>query len=1313
MAILEKRRAVNQLPRFQRYQDTRAGDRAAALRGETPITSAIRQLAGSSGYGPMGESEGFNPMGGDTGGRGGMGGGRGGAGPMGGGMGGAGKGTVDKFGNIAGQPKNAVTSALKGPTAGTKTAGTTAAGTTSKLPGLTSKTTDATGKTITSAGTGAGKTAGVTGAKTLTSTGSGTAKTTGVTKNTGTKTTGSSGSTLGKTITSALTGAALGAGTKFVIDKLTGKKVAVTDTGKTSGTVKDSGTGLKGNASNIGSNIGKTIVDTNVKKVADKITSTDKNASSGTGLTSKTSNTGLKGNNSSIGSNIGKTVTDKAVNAAADKVTSAIKPKSPVTPKSGGAGTPKGGGAASKTAADIKAENPELTDEEVEAELDRIRDEEESLGVPEGAVDNGDGTYSVTEDGMVTRYDSNGNLLGMEAAEDDVTGTAGEDGGDDEDDANDGTTTQVLDDGTVVTLDENGDIVSYTDTDGSVYDADGNEITEGGGDLDAGGNTTETLEDGTQITYDADGDIVSYTDTDGVTYDGDGDVIGGDDTTTGGGTRGLGGGNVTESIENDDGTTSVTYDDGSTATIDENGDIISSEESDEGFFTDDEGNLYDANGDLYQYADGTFYGDEESTEGEVAYTDDYGNTYDYNGDLIAEADHSDYVQYDDEGNAYNWDGELIESDEEYTAEDEYAADDEYTSDDEYSYEDDYSYDDLDYGKKGGLFKMADGGSLDEPIDEKQNADGTITQMFDDGSSITYTQEGEVMKVSEAKGYADGDLVGYSDTDEEVQDWQNTDYNFGEEDDPTMTGYTLTGNRNPVGNAYMRSSPASLTDIVGSSSMNGVDVDFSDNGDGTASYWDGNFYVTVDSDTGNELYRTDEDGNIVSEGAQTTSESTQANQGIQYFDDGSYIQTFDDGTSITFDAEGNPFRATDSEGNSQLANTSSYDDYGNQTISDYYGNIVKVLDPQGNVIPLGGGRVNAGRVTNAGGAGAIGTDTESEIQRKINEQKEGRATKSAIDDLLAGLNTYGGAGAAGAVLGALLSDSDLFGGGGGGGHSFDMTGVGAIDPRTTDFGIGPANYVGYDQYGTPEQMPELYGRELYQNLNAPGFNEVNPGDYAKYDEEEFGSNQFMEGDAQDQEMADEGYAEGMAEGGMPTGGLGQTAPQTYYTFGTPVDPLQNLRNPAPYQPQPQQPQMQPQMPPQAAQNAQQAPQGMQPMGMPQMPPMPQGMPPAGMKSGGLPAWSNVPITNGRLNFRKGAAVHGAGDGQSDDIPAMLADGEYVIDAETVAQIGNGSTKAGAQALDKFRENIRMHKRSAPVNKIPPKTKALTSYLKGAR
>jgi hypothetical protein len=93
--------------------------------------------------------------------------------------------------------------------------------------------------------------------------------------------------------------------------------------------------------------------------------------------------------------------------------------------------------------------------------------------------------------------------------------------------------------------------------------------------------------------------------------------------------------------------------------------------------------------------------------------------------------------------------------------------------------------------------------------------------------------------------------------------------------------------------------------------------------------------------------------------------------------------------------------------------------------------------------------------------------------------------------------------------------------------------------------------------------------------------------------------------------------------------------------------------------------------------------------------------------------NVPTIQGRQDYRQGAYVQGAGDGQSDDIPAMLADGEYVIDAETVAQLGNGSNKAGAKMLDKFRENIRAHKRSAPTHKIPPKSKSPLAYLKGAK
>ena len=632
--------------------------------------------------------------------------------------------------------------------------------------------------------------------------------------------------------------------------------------------------------------------------------------------------------------------------------------------------------------------------------------------------------------------------------------------------------------------------------------------------------------------------------------------------------------------------------------------------------------------------------------------------------------------------------------------------------------------------------MAEGGLMDEPIDEKQNADGTITQMFDDGSSITYTQDGEVMKVSEAKKFDDGGGA-YSDTDEEVQDFQNVGYNFGESDDPTMFGYTLTGNRNPVGNTYSSEGRGTGLDFEPEEEGRGTGLDFTpdnpnrldsvandapsewnDNGDGTFSRWEGNQYVTVDGETSTELSRTDSDGNLITGGTDgqnnqpvtTTGGLGQANQGIEYFDDGSYRETYEDGSSVIYDPNGKIFSSTDNEGNTEIAKTTTVDDDGNRLITDYYGNVVQVLDPQGNVIPMGGGRVTGPtQVTGAGDEGAVDITKNPTAQQRREEQELDKGTQSAIDSLLAGLNTYGGAGAAGAVLGALLSDTDLFGGGtGSSGGNFDMTGVGAIDPRTTDFGIGPANYVGYDEYGTPEQMPELYGNELYQNLNAPGFNEVNAGDYARMDAEEFG-------EPVSEDIVEE---EGMAAGGQPQGGLGQTYPQTYYTFGKPVDPLENLRNPMPFQkPQEQQQgqqQGQPQMPPQAAQNAQQAPQAMPPMGMPQT--MAQGMPqgmPTQMRRGGLPHASNVPMTQGRMDFRRGAAVHGAGDGQSDDIPAMLADGEYVIDAETVAQIGNGSTKAGAQALDKFRENIRMHKRSAPINKIPPKTKALTSYLKGAR
>jgi hypothetical protein len=105
-------------------------------------------------------------------------------------------------------------------------------------------------------------------------------------------------------------------------------------------------------------------------------------------------------------------------------------------------------------------------------------------------------------------------------------------------------------------------------------------------------------------------------------------------------------------------------------------------------------------------------------------------------------------------------------------------------------------------------------------------------------------------------------------------------------------------------------------------------------------------------------------------------------------------------------------------------------------------------------------------------------------------------------------------------------------------------------------------------------------------------------------------------------------------------------------------------------------------------------------------------PQKLAMGGLPVSDEAePHIPEFITGATGHYVKGRGDGQSDDIKAMLADGEYVFDADTVAQLGNGSSDAGAKFLDNFREAIREHKRSAPVDKIPPKASPL-QYVKAA-
>lgn len=632
----------------------------------------------------------------------------------------------------------------------------------------------------------------------------------------------------------------------------------------------------------------------------------------------------------------------------------------------------------------------------------------------------------------------------------------------------------------------------------------------------------------------------------------------------------------------------------------------------------------------------------------------------------------------------------------------------------------YTYDDgstVTVDENGNVISMTDptdelgAGSTDEVV----NDDGSITYTYDDGSTATFDADGNFISQTDAEGEEtgasadesygyfedeygniydnDGNLV-YSvdesyganqDTWEDeygnTYDWDGNLVSEADHSDYVYTDdygneYDWDGNliyEAPVEDVYEEDpyysedeyyeEPVYEEDTSWEDWKKGgfvtlmkdggvpkfedggvVDTEMFDDGSYTDYYEDGS-YITYDSDgavyeVSGDMAESDYDATTLDTGTEDVVDPTETERysegNIQYFDDGSYIQTFDDGSTITVDSDGN------------IAGSTEAPDYsvtgaGSGTVRDIYNKV---------------------------------TQTPAEIaKQKASELLQQKQQKSALDTIkeAVGGSGYLGAGAAGAVLGALLSDSNLFGGNSNQKPRIDMSKVGVINPRTTDFGVGPATYVPYADYTAREQQPDLYGNELYENLNAPGFNPVEEGDY--------------------------GYEEAPAQQNMAEGGLPSAPRVDYYTFGKPVDPISNLTNPRPIQ------QM---TTPSGLQGAMQSmTQQQSPQGIGVAAPQAMG---AGMRKGGLPEWSEVPVTSGRLDFRQGSAVHGAGDGQSDDIPAMLADGEYVIDAETVAQIGNGSTKAGAQALDKFRENIRSHKRSAPVNKIPPKTKALTSYLK---
>lgn len=92
---------------------------------------------------------------------------------------------------------------------------------------------------------------------------------------------------------------------------------------------------------------------------------------------------------------------------------------------------------------------------------------------------------------------------------------------------------------------------------------------------------------------------------------------------------------------------------------------------------------------------------------------------------------------------------------------------------------------------------------------------------------------------------------------------------------------------------------------------------------------------------------------------------------------------------------------------------------------------------------------------------------------------------------------------------------------------------------------------------------------------------------------------------------------------------------------------------------------------------------------------------------------LPALPPKVTAAEGRYVKGGGTGTSDDIPAVLSDGEYVIDAQTVSMLGDGSSDAGAAKLDAMRKEIRKHKGKALAEgKFAPNAKGPLSYMKRA-
>jgi hypothetical protein len=85
----------------------------------------------------------------------------------------------------------------------------------------------------------------------------------------------------------------------------------------------------------------------------------------------------------------------------------------------------------------------------------------------------------------------------------------------------------------------------------------------------------------------------------------------------------------------------------------------------------------------------------------------------------------------------------------------------------------------------------------------------------------------------------------------------------------------------------------------------------------------------------------------------------------------------------------------------------------------------------------------------------------------------------------------------------------------------------------------------------------------------------------------------------------------------------------------------------------------------------------------------------------------------MGRKKGGVVKGAGDGKSDDIPAMLSQDEHIVDAQTVAALGDGSSDAGHKRMEKIKQMIRASAGQKNPKKPTNKQKSLGSMLATAK